>query len=117
MQQLSAIILAVVASMMSIYLAFALIQRLIEGLGIPYFGGEHDTFRGIPNPGGSAAFGLVLIPFIAIVCWWCILSDWRDRNVDMEDKTNETKKPNKAEMATPRKQSDQFGLDPGAPFL
>lgn len=50
------------------------IGRLLESA----VSGSSDTFRGLPNPGGSTTFVLILVPFVAIVCWWSMISDWKD---------------------------------------
>lgn len=38
-----------------------------------------DTFRGtgVRDPGGSAAFSVVLPVAVAALCWWGVISDWK----------------------------------------
>lgn len=106
--QLYALIVGVVATVGSLYLIFTFVRDGMSGLNVPGAGGFQETFRGVPNPGGSSAFFLILLPVVATFCWWGIISDWKSvKETAEKEPSDESQKQNKkSDMATPRKPSD-----------
>ena len=95
--QASALIVGIVATVGSFYQAFYFIRDGLSAHITPNISGFPETFRGVPNPGGSSAFSLVLLPVVATLCWWGIIADWKSKNKKTPDNPcNETKNAEQA---------------------
>ena len=95
-QQTAALLVGSLATCASLYSIAGLVHA-----GLNTWFGDHrssvaDTFRGIPgvpNPGGSAAFGVVFPISVAALCWWGVISDWKRSRA--ERPSQKTEEPNK----------------------
>jgi hypothetical protein len=105
-EQATTLFIAVVSTAITIYFGISLVRSLTEGIDISDFSGVRNTTKGLSDPHSSIAFGMVLFPMAAIVCWWSILSEWKAWRSKENSEELEKKKSNKADMATPRKPSD-----------
>ena len=91
-QQAAALLVGSLATCVSLY---SIAGILHAGLNT-WFDGQWfsvaDTCKNVPNPGGSAAFGVVFPISVAALCWWGVISDWKRSRADKpSQKTEEPK--------------------------
>lgn len=77
-EQWNILFYAVTATVISLYLIFNIIR-----FGMDVFADRANTSigsnnrHGQPDVDGGVAYGLLLCPVFAAVCWWSFLSDWK----------------------------------------
>jgi hypothetical protein len=76
--QIVVLALAVFSTAASLFIASDFLRAGVGHLLEPNSSALVETFRGQPNPGGSSAFAAVFPSFVAVICWWSILSDWKE---------------------------------------
>jgi hypothetical protein len=84
-QQAAVLLIGSLATCVSLYLIAGLIHAGVNTWFENSRSSAADTFKGIPgvpDPGGSAAFGLIFPVFLAALCWWSVISEWKQFRAD-----------------------------------
>ena len=90
------------ATCASLYSIAGLINAGVNAWFNNHSSSVRDTFRGIPgvpDPGGSAAFGVVFPISVAALCWWGVISDWKQSRAGKP--LQKTEEPNKSRHSNP----------------